>query len=213
MEWPVKEIISGTHGLAQLRDEIGSPSVRARRKVISVIDEHCCQFIAKSPFLILSTANQSGHCDASPRGDAPGFVSVIDEQHLFIPERPGNMRLDSLENILDNPNVGLLFMIPGLGETLRVNGRAAITRDAKWLEHSMVNGRVPSFGIVVKVEECYVHCAKALIRSNLWDQEEWLMQDSLPHIPSMMADHVRLEEMTKERIERDLQEGYQTRLY
>ncbi len=176
----------------ELRSLLGEPSERVANKVISNLDRHCRDFIAKSPFLLLATADAFGRCDASPRGDAAGFVMVVDDKHLIIPERPGNRRVDSLRNILANPQVGLLFLIPGLGETLRINGRACVIRDQSYLAQLEVSGRRPELGIVVEVEECFIHCAKAFIRAGLWQQETWLEKEELPSAAHILADHVKL---------------------
>lgn len=208
-----KNIIATKEEFALFREEIGQPSARAAGKVISFIDEHCIDFISKSPFLTMSTSNASGKCDVSPRGDAPGFVTVLDEQHLFIPERPGNRRMDTAHNLIENPNIGLLFLIPGLGETLRINGKAYICRDPELLEMSIANGRTPLFGILVEAEECFIHCAKALIRSGLWKGESWPAKESLPSAPAMLAAHTNLPNQTAEQVEKDLQESYKNRLY
>lgn len=206
-------IISTVEEFELFRTSVGTPSERAANKVISFIDEHVREFISKSPFLTMATASSDGQCDVSPRGDQPGFVSVIDEQHLFIPERPGNKRMDSAQNIITNPNIGLIFLIPGLGETLRINGKAYICQDPELLEMSVVNGRVPLFGILVEVQECYVHCAKALIRSSLWNPDSWPEKATLPSVPQMLVDHAKIPNTTSEEVAKSLQEGYVNRLY
>ncbi|MBP1962734.1 pyridoxamine 5'-phosphate oxidase family protein [Paenibacillus aceris] len=208
-----REVISTEAQFEELRSLSGQPSQRAADKVISKLDQHCRAFIAKSPFLALATSNRMGQCDVSPRGDAPGFVRVLDEQRLFIPERPGNRRMDSVQNILTNPHIGLIFLIPGLGETLRVNGKAYITRDHELLEQCAVNGRSPLFGIGVEVEECYMHCAKAFIRSGLWSPESWSSQTDLPSIPQMLMDHAKISNTTAEQVAKELNESYTKRLY
>lgn len=208
-----KEIISTKEEFEEFRLFIGQPSQRAANKVISFIDQNCRDFISKSPFLSMSTSNSGGQCDVSPRGDSPGFVTVIDDQHLFIPERPGNRRMDSAENLISNPNIGILFFIPGLGETLRINGKAYICRDPELLEMNTVNGRVPLFGILVEVEECFVHCAKAFIRSELWNPDAWLTKENLPSVPQMLADHCKIPNVSADQVAKDLQEGYRSRLY
>lgn len=197
----------------ELRDMLGSPSLRGQNKVISRIDNHCRDFISKSPFLVLATSDADGNCDSSPRGDAPGFVYVADDQHLIIPDRPGNKRVDSMFNILSNPKVGLLFLIPGMGETLRINGQALIIKDDEILEKMAVNGKVPHLGIVVKVDQCFMHCAKAFKRSGLWNPESWTGKDDLPSAAKILAAHVNLPGMTEKRIVADLEEGYKNRLY
>lgn len=197
----------------ELRDLLGKPGELAARKVISILDEHCRQFIERTPLAILSTSNAQGHCDASPRGDAPGFIQVLDEKHLIIPERPGNRRTDSMRNILANPQVGLLLIIPGLEETLRINGQACLVRDSALLEKMAVNGRVPLIGIGVKVEECFIHCAKAFMRSGLWDSKTWLPADQLPSPAQMIVAHTRIPGITVDEVSAQLQESYTKRLY
>ncbi|MFD2370825.1 pyridoxamine 5'-phosphate oxidase family protein [Brevibacillus sp. GCM10020057] len=198
---------------AKLRELFGEPSRLVQSKSIDHLDPHCRDFIARSPFLVLATADADGNCDASPRGDAPGFVHVIDERHLVIPERPGNKRMDSMRNLLSNPHVGLIFIIPTLEETLRINGRACIIQDKELLEKMAVNGKVPTVGIGVQVEECYVHCAKAFIRSGLWKPEKWPPQEAIPNIAQMVADHVKLPGMTATDIAAGLKDSYTNRLY
>lgn len=197
----------------ELRNMLGSPSLRGQNKVISTIDEHCREFIGKSPFLVLATSDAAGNCDSSPRGDAPGFVYVLDDQHLIIPERPGNKRVDSMFNIIENPRVGLLFLIPGMGETLRINGEATIIRDADILEKMAVNGKAPLFGIVVKVEQCFMHCGKAFKRSGLWEPEKWSAKEELPNAAKILADHVNLPGMTEDVVAEALLDGYKNKLY
>ncbi len=140
-------------------------------------------------------------------------MTVLDEKHLFIPERPGNRRMDTAHNLIENPNIGLLFLIPGLGETLRINGKAYICRDPELLEMSIANGRTPLFGILVEAEECFIHCAKALIRSGLWNGESWPAKEALPSAPAMLAAHTNLPNETAEQVAKDLQESYKNRLY
>ncbi|MET3728390.1 PPOX class probable FMN-dependent enzyme [Fictibacillus halophilus] len=197
----------------ELRLMLGTPSLRGQNKVISRIDEHCKDFIAHSPFVILATSDHEGNCDSSPRGDGPGFVFIVDDHHLVIPDRPGNKRVDSMFNILYNPKVGLLFLIPGMGETLRINGEAAIIKDEEILEKMAVGGKAPLLGILVKVEQCYMHCGKAFKRSGLWEPETWVEKESLPNAAKILAAHVNLPDMTQERIASDLLEGYKNRLY
>jgi uncharacterized protein len=197
----------------ELREMLGSPSLRGQNKVISKLDEHCREFIGKSPFLVIATSDADGNCDSSPRGDAPGFVYVHDDQHLIIPDRPGNKRVDSMFNIVTNPKVGLIFLIPGLDETLRVNGEATVIKDVDVLEKMAVNGKVPLLGIVVKVEQCFMHCGKAFKRSGLWEPETWSSKEELPNAAKILADHVNLPGMTEERVAADLLEGYKNKLY
>jgi PPOX class probable FMN-dependent enzyme len=197
----------------ELHSLAGYPSEVVNRKAISLIDRHCRSFISKSPMLFISSSNLEGMCDVSPRGDAPGFVSVIDERRLLIPERPGNRRMDSLKNILSNPHIGIIFIIPGLRETLRINGRAVIVDDRELLSPLQVSGKIPQLGIGVEVDECYVHCAKAFIRSRLWDNRSWPDDSSLPSIPEMLAEHVGAPDFSADMISEGLKESYEKRLY
>ncbi|MED5051515.1 pyridoxamine 5'-phosphate oxidase family protein [Anoxybacteroides rupiense] len=196
----------------ELRSIMGEPSELVKRKVISYLDHHCQRLISLSPFVVLATADRFGYCDASPRGDMPGFVRVIDEKHLLIPERPGNKRGDSLRNILSNPRIGLLFFIPGWKETLRVNGKACLVRDDAWLEQMAVNKAKPLIAIGVEVEECFIHCAKALLRSKLWQPEAWPSLENFPSAASILHEHARLSDMDVAKIEERLQKSY-TKLY
>ena len=197
----------------ELRAIVGEPSERAVKKQIDRLDEHCRSIIAASPFMLLGTASAAGRCDVSPKGDAPGFVAVLDERTLAIPDRPGNKRLDSLMNIVETPRVGLLFMVPGKGETLRVNGRATIVRDQALLDGLAFEGKAPQLAIVVEVEEAFAHCAKAFIRSHLWEPERWADPSCLPSISRMVFDHARPEGISLEEIEAQTAEAYKNRLY
>lgn len=195
----------------QLRALYGEPSERAVRKQMARLDAHCRTLIAHAPFLVLATADAQGRLDASPRGDAPGFVQVLDERTLLLPDRPGNNRTDSLSNVLENPHVGMLFMVPGMNETLRLNGRARITTDPALLEPHAVNGRAPKTGLLVAVEEVYLHCAKALIRSHLWDPERFVERSTLPTMGRMLADQIQ--GLDPEDAERYTEQSIRERLY
>ncbi len=175
---------------AELRSYYGEPTERVRKKQLSRLDVHCRNFIALSPFLVMSTAAADGSTDASPKGDVPGFVVVQDDHTLLIPDRPGNNRVDSFQNLLENPHVGLLFFVPGMNETLRVNGRARLTIESEALAPMSVNGKTPRAALVVQVEEAYLHCAKALIRSRLWGPETQIDRKSFPTMGQMMADQI-----------------------
>lgn len=196
-----------------LRDFMGPPSEVASKKVIHHLDDHCRDFISKSPFLVISTSDQKGFCDVSPRGDQPGFTLIINENCLVIPERPGNKRVDTLSNILQNPQVGLLFLIPGLGETLRVNGKAIIIQDEIILEQMAVKGKNPLVGIAVEIEECFLQCAKALKRSDLWNPNSWLDKKELPSGAKILSDHVKIPGMDEKAMKERLEEGYIKRMY
>ncbi len=151
-----------------LRARHHTPMSRASDKVLRCLDKHCKAILAASPFCVLATQGPGG-ADVSPRGDPPGFLNVIDDTHVLLPDRVGNNRLDNMANILANPRVGLLVLVPGMDETLRINGTARITDDARLLEPCAVQGRAPKVGILIHVEEAFLHCAKALVRSKLWD--------------------------------------------
>jgi PPOX class probable FMN-dependent enzyme len=197
--------------LEELRELYGPPSERSVKKQLTRFDKHCRAFIARSPFLVMASSDPSGRCDASPKGDAPGFVQVLDDQTLLIPDRLGNNRVDTIGNLLERPGVGLIFFVPGLNETLRVNGRARITTDPALLEPLAVNGKVPRSGILVAAEEVYFHCGKALIRSDLWNPEKQLCRSEFPSLGRILADQIG--GMSVEEAERATAESYRTRLY
>lgn len=189
----------------------GEPHERAQKKQLSRLDEHCRSFIAASPFVAISSAAADGSCDCSPKGDATGFVQVIDDRTLLIPDRPGNNRVDTFKNVIENPNVGLLFFVPGMNEMLRVNGRAALTTDEALLAPLAVKGRVPKGGLVVTVDEAFLHCAKALIRSDLWNPETRIDRATFPTFGRMLADQI--EGLDPEEAEKYTEESIRTRLY
>ncbi|MHB8647339.1 MAG: pyridoxamine 5'-phosphate oxidase family protein [Thermomicrobiales bacterium] len=198
---------------AELRAVLGEPRERVIKKQLPALDRHCRAFIALSPFVLLATACPDGTCDVSPRGDAPGFVLVLDDRTLAIPDRPGNRRIDSLRNIVANGSVGLLFMIPGVEETLRANGHATIVRDADLRARLEAQGKVPELAIVVELAEIFLHCAKALKRSQLWDATTWPERDALPTLAQMIYDQVPMPDTTVEALEASLADDYRTRLY
>lgn len=210
MKVPFKEILTSED---EIRELIGSPSELVKQKVINSLDKHCQDLIGLSPLLFLSTSDEHGHCDVSPRGDAPGSVLVLNERYFVIPERPGNRRIDSLRNILSNPHVGIIFIIPGLEETLRINGRAFVIKDEGILKQMKAKEKYPLLGIGVEVEECFIHCAKAFKRSGIWDSKSWAAEDSLPSIPRILSEHVNSTQYTIEVITKGLQESYEKRLY
>ena len=197
----------------ELRALLGQPGEVVIKKQLPALDEHCRAFIALSPFLLLGTANANGDCDVSPRGDAPGFVLVLDDKTLAIPDRPGNRRIDSLRNIVQNGAVGLLFIIPGMEETLRVNGRACLVRDGDLLARLAARGKTPELAIGVEVDEAFLHCAKALKRSRLWAAETWPERTALPTLAEMIHDQIRLPGVTVEGLEATIAESYAKRLY
>jgi uncharacterized protein len=162
-------------------------------KVIHRLDEHCVEFLAKSPFFVLSTANADGVCDGSPKGGPPGFVRALDGERLAWADLAGNNRLDSFQNLVTNPAVALLFMIPGLDETLRVNGTAELVADPDVCARVAVDGKPAKVAVVVTVAEAYIHCAKALRRGALWSPESWPATDELPSAACIVKDHAALE--------------------
>jgi PPOX class probable FMN-dependent enzyme len=195
----------------QLREIYGEPMERAVKKQLTRLDRHCRNFIALSPFLVIASSDPSGRCDASPKGDAPGFVRVVDDTTLLIPDRLGNNRIDTLGNLLARPGIGLIFFVPGINETLRVNGRAKVTTDPELLEPLAVGGKVPRSGILVAAEEIYFHCGKALIRSDLWNPDKRVARGSWPSLGRIIAEQVG--GMDPDEAERQTAESYRTRLY
>jgi len=194
-----------------LREIYGPPGERSLKKQLTRLDMHCRAFIARSPFLVIASSDPSGRCDASPKGDGPGFVRVVDDKTLLIPDRLGNNRVDTIGNLLARPGVGLIFFVPGLNETLRVNGRAQVTTDPAFLDPLVVNGKVPRSGILVTAEEVYFHCGKALIRSDLWNPEKQLRRSEFPSLGRILADQIG--GISAEESERLTAESYRTRLY
>ena len=184
---------SGITSEAELRDLIGSPQDLVVSKIAERLNDLTRQFVERSPFMCLATSAPDGSCDVSPRGDPAGFVRILDERTLLIPDRPGNRLADSLRNILANPHVGLLFLIPGVGDTFRVNGRARLVTDEELLAGSEVEGKAPKLGILVEIDECYTQCSKALVRSDLWNPEQHVDRSELPS-PGQILRAVREEE-------------------
>ena len=171
-----------------LRELYALPTERAVRKQLSSLDVHCRRFVALSPFVLLASADATGCMDASPRGGAPGFVQVQDEHTLLIPDAPGNNRLDTLENIIATGQLGLLFLIPGVDETLRVNGSALLSRDGADIKRCTDARRAPKLVLRVSVREAYLHCAKAFMRSGLWNAQSQVPRSVLPGMGQMIND-------------------------
>lgn len=189
---------------AELREIVGEPHQFVLDKDIGRVDEHARTIIARSPLVLLATSDPDGSCDVSPRGDPAGSVLVLDDHTLVIADRPGNRRADSFRNLLRNPRVGLLFLVPGMAETLRVNGRATIVSDAPFFDDLAVRGKRPQLAIVVQVEELYMHCSKAFLRSSLWKPETWPDRESLPTLGRIAKDQMGLKNVTAEAIDADL---------
>src|SRR5262245_7155042 len=213
MEMPAFEnVVSSIEELRAIVQAPG-PGARTLLKERTGLDAHCRAFIARSPLLLMATADGDGRCDVSPKGDAPGFVTVLGEHRLAIPDRPGNRRLDGMQNVLANPHIGLIFVVPGRDETLRVNGRAWITRDPEILARSAVQGKTPLLAIGVEVEQCFFHCAKAFLRAHLWAHDRWPARDSLPSFACVLFDQIQPAGATLDDYEKDIAETNVTRLY
>jgi len=177
-------------------------------KVKPRLDAHCRQFIARAPLVFISSANHAGQCDVSPKGDVPGFVRALSDTQLAIPDRKGNRRADTLLNILDNQQVGLLFVIPGMTETLRVNGVASLYTDPDLLDMLALHGNRPQVAMVVETREVYLHCGRSLLRARLWSPETWPAVETLPSAAQMFADHMAQPDLTCEDMETVLDEAY-----
>ena len=196
----------------QIREILGEPTEAVLSKVIDSIDDVCRGIIAKSPFMLVASSGRDGRVTVSPKGDPAGFVRVLDDKRLAIPDRLGNRRADTFQNILENPHVGLIFLIPGKAETLRVNGEARLVRDAALLESMAVNGRVPSLALVIYVEQLFMHCAKCVRRSKLWQPDEWPDHSDTASIAEAMVKHASLD-MTPEEYEESLRGTTTRNLY
>ena len=175
---------------SELRNVYRPPAPRATQKVLDHLDVHCRNFIALSPLCVLSSSDANGQADASPRGDPPGFVQVLDDKTLLLPDRPGNNQVDSLRNIVENPGVGLLFFVPGMNETLRVKGKAEIVTDTEILELMKERRRAPHSGLRVTVEEAFLHCGRALLRSRIWDPEVQIDRSVYPTYGQVLSDQI-----------------------
>lgn len=196
----------------QLRDVIGMPARRAADKAIASIDAHAHAFIALSPFVLVASSDGAGGLDISPKGDPAGFVHVLDAQTLAIPERPGNRRADTFCNVLREPAVALLFLIPGKAETLRVGGRAAIVRDASLRERMAVQGKVPELALVITVRELFFHCARCAIRSGIWQSAAWPAAGGLAPHAQCIVDHAGSGESVDD-VQASLDRSYRDNLY
>jgi PPOX class probable FMN-dependent enzyme len=188
------------------------PTDGSIRKELKALDGHCRSFIGKSPFVLIGSSDGAGNADVTPKGDRAGFAVVLDEKTIAIPDRPGNNRLDTLENILLNPSVGLLFLIPGMNETLRVNGDARITIDAALRQRLAVDGKEPQSVVVVTVKAAYMHCAKAFMRSDLWKPETWYDHSTLPTLGQILRDQLALADSV-EATDRWLDESYKQTMW
>ena len=181
----------------QLRAFIEQPHEAIVKKTVAVIDSHISNYLSLSPLFFLATSDDSRRTDVSPRGGAPGFVKVLDEKRLAFPDRPGNRRTDSMLNIIENPQVGMIFVIPGQDEVLRINGRAVITHHEEFIASIRWDGKTTGLAVVVEVEECFVHCPKAFKQAGLWQAEQWLPKEEQPSIAEMYQAHLRLNGYSK----------------
>jgi PPOX class probable FMN-dependent enzyme len=195
----------------ELRAHYGPISPLAERKVLSALDRHCAAFIRLSPLLVMATGDGEGHLDASPRGDAPGFVKIIDAHTLLIPDRRGNNRVDSYANLIARPGIGLLFFVSGLDETLRVNGRATVCLDPALLSGTEVDGKPPRAGIVVSVDEAFFQCGKALKRSKLWSDDYRIERKSFPTLGKIIAEQTG--HCSAEEADAKIESDYVNKLY
>ncbi len=197
----------------QLREIFGYPTERAAKKQNDRLDVHCRAIIAKCPFILLGTSNTDGRCDVSPKGDFPGFVRVLDDKTIAIPDLPGNNRLDTLTNMIMNPQVGLIFMIPGMNETLRINGKIQLVRDEDLLESMAFEGKLPKLAIVVHVQEVFTHCPKAFLRSKLWSDEFRIVRSELPSFAEILRDHTGLVDCDVDELQKELDHKAATTLH
>ncbi len=189
MEMTFKNVIKNEQ---ELREILGHPQELVTKKTINHIDEICSTFIENSPFINIATSDAHGNLDVSPKGDPAGFVKILNSKTLAIPDRPGNRKADTFTNILHNPNIGLIFLIPGLRETLRVNGEAKIVTDKEVMELLACDGKLPQFAIIVTVKEAFMHCAKCMIRSNLWGGMDNSKPRVVPTLGKVLVDHSKM---------------------
>ena len=205
-----QQVVTSAEELAGL---IGSPSALVIKKQLARLDDHMTRFIAESPFLLIGTVGGDGSCDVSPRGDAHGLAQVLDPRTLVIPDRRGNRRADSLRNVIETGRIGLLFLVPGLGETLRVNGRACVIRDEAVLAPLAAEGKIPVVGIAVEIEECFLQCAKAVIRSKLWERPAERPAAPRPSFAQILIDQTGIDGETVESLNERIEDSYKNLLY
>ena len=194
-----------------VRAHYGTPSEMSLAKELKRLDKHCRAFIALSPFVVLASSDAQGRCDASPRGDAPGFVAVLDDHTLAIPDRIGNKRVDTMLNLTENSRIGALFLVPGVNETLRVNGRARLSLEPALLAGMAVRGKPPLSAMLIDIEEVYFQCAKALLRSDLWNPDKRVPRGTFPSLGRVLADQIK--DAEAEKLEQMIEERYRNALY
>ncbi|HYB73647.1 MAG TPA: pyridoxamine 5'-phosphate oxidase family protein [Candidatus Sulfotelmatobacter sp.] len=203
---------TGVTDATTLRELVGPRKPVAVKKQMARLDGHCRRFIGLSPFLCIGTMGPDGRADVSPRGDPPGFVKVLDDRTIVIPDRPGNRRVDSMTNLLTNAAVGIIFFVPGVDETLRVNGRASLLRDPEVLAGMAVEGREPGLGIQVEIDEVFFHCGKALKRARLWDPARHIERTRFPSMGRLLHEQTE-SDLSPEAMERSIEDGYRNELY
>lgn len=182
----------------ELRRLVPPPRPAQETKVLSALDVHCRRWIERSPFIVVSSADAAGRADLSPKGDPPGFVRILDDRTIAIPDRPGNRRLDTLTNVLEQPKVGVLFLVPGRGEVVRIAGTAEVVTDPRLLSSMVVADRAPILALVVTIDEVMFHCGKSVIRSGLWSAEAWPPIDDLASYAQCLADQTRSDETVEQ---------------
>jgi PPOX class probable FMN-dependent enzyme len=198
---------------AQLRELFGEPLPRVVTKEMPELDGQTRAFIAAAPFLVMATTGADGSCDAGPKGGPPGFVHVVSDTRLLIPEFPGNRRFDGVQNLVTRPGIGLLFVVPGISETLRVNGAARLSRDPELLELCAVDGRGPWFVTDVEVQQVFSHCGKAFLRSELWKTESWPDPDEVSSPSKSIAGLAADEQRRESHVRREVEDAYLPGLY
>jgi len=207
----VQDTLAEVKSEAELRELLGTPAPRVITKERTRLHGRDVEWLAASPFCLIATSGADGTCDVSPKGDPPGFALVLDDTTIAIPERPGNKRADGFRNILANPHVGLIFVIPGRKETLRINGRARLIRDAPFFDDMIVKGHRPQLALLVEIEQIFFHCMKSFMRAQLWEPESWHPEAVPPH--AVIAKSVQPREETLEELERYYGPQYETHLY
>ena len=196
----------------RLREIMGEPNHRVAGKVIDHIDGICRRFIAASPFVVIATRGPDGLIDQSPKGDPAGFVRVLNDTTLAIPDRPGNKRIDTFENVLVHPEVGLIFLIPNYGYTLRVSGMGVIVRDKTLQDRLAVQGRSPNLVLCVNVQQAFMHCAKCMSRSSLWNADRWPDLSNVPSLAEAMVAHAKLS-LSRDEMQTLIDENHKTHMY
>ncbi|WP_020670618.1 pyridoxamine 5'-phosphate oxidase family protein [Amycolatopsis nigrescens] len=197
--------------LDELRELVGEPIARAVYKERPALHELDRQWLAQSPFCLIATADAEGRCDVSPKGDPAGFTHILDDRTIVLPDRPGNRRVDGFRNVLENPRVGLIYLLPGRGDTLRINGKARLVRDAPYFDELIVKGHRPRLALVVDIEEVFHHCSKAFLRSALWKPETWA-PDAVPS-RSVIAKTLEMPEATIAELDEYYGPSYAAKLY